>query len=496
MLKFRPTAGTSTTANTSNSNVAVPAATPPSATSGTTPPTTTLVKAQLGTTNTQPSSINPNPTPTRAALSANTKPNQKRGYFVVRADQSTAPAKSAQLTIFDEYGVAHACPRCCTSKITQPGLVLLYSVCCGKVLCETCRNFVYNTQIPCDTVGCIGMLDRSTWRESTLDQYRYEFEAKTRRELNQFSSLQKHDFDPDDKVSFDEYSEDLQNLIYDYTYGNPNLRGDLTQIKYNMERKYNIQYQRHEQTRQKHQLQLEIDQLLIYNRDRPVGDQMTLEQLQFLQRNDKNQHNTSEILQNLKNAMLNPHSSDITNTPRALQVTQPVQGKYTQAPPHLEAIYKEFEYYHMRAQHLDLKLHTEATWKEEGWANRTAKWFTKTVPVPRADQIEIVDENVDQGGLNQQNDNTMDDTDGGRSTNLDGENVNPQNGQKTKFTTKQFQKLAFLREQEERVFRDEQAMANMTNEAHASGFLDYSSLALTMQYNNAMQDLYREKYDE
>lgn len=405
-----------------------------------TPATTTT------TTTTTPASKNTNfASGARMGLGGSTmrygKGTNPKGYFSARVETKTA------FTVFDQYGRAQACPQCCTSRITQPGIKLKYATCCGRVLCIPCRDSMCKPSLPCDTPNCIGMLDLSTWSDSPVDEYRYKLECQKRKEMGRLGALEPGDFEQGDQHTFDDYAEALQALLYDYTYGNIPLVADLGIARSAMERKYTVQIQRHEQVVQNKLAQAQWEQ----------NQQDDLEWANSLQLNPAEQRRTA-----------------------------------AQDPPHLEQLYREYQYYHNFAARLELELYTQETWEKEFLAENRAERFKNFQHIPPVPPIESIPvPGVDLNG----SDTAM--KDGDDTTTNNPTNPPPQLT-KAQLATRQtaFDRLR-IRLKAERIQRDREEYWDIrTDQADAGGFVDLSLVPITEQYNRAIAELhYENDYD-
>jgi hypothetical protein len=121
-------------------------------------------------------------------------------------------------SVFDEFGTATTCPSCRTKLSVQRKLNLMYSICCGRVLCESCRNAeTARESHPCPTAGCPGVVTRGAWSQANIDTQRFTSELAIRRALAPVFCLRREHFPA--LSGYHDYQELQQDVVYDLLYG-------------------------------------------------------------------------------------------------------------------------------------------------------------------------------------------------------------------------------------------------------------------------------------
>lgn len=95
----------------------------------------------------------------------------------------------------------------------MPHLILKYSSCCGRILCEQCINALFLRAKKASCHECKAEMTRDFWQLENLDLQRYRTEAQARTRANKTFRLGKQDFDTLDE--FNDYLEMVQDIVCD-----------------------------------------------------------------------------------------------------------------------------------------------------------------------------------------------------------------------------------------------------------------------------------------
>lgn len=115
---------------------------------------------------------------------------------------------------------ARDCPACGSSKSIQPSLVLLYSRCCGTILCLPCcsRQFSSSISIPCPgNCGCT--IHHRDFKNITYGQQQYDSIKHGQKLLEPILNPTRQFFDTD--ADWDKHLETLGDILDAYVHESP-----------------------------------------------------------------------------------------------------------------------------------------------------------------------------------------------------------------------------------------------------------------------------------
>jgi hypothetical protein len=122
--------------------------------------------------------------------------------------------------------MSDACPSCGTSRQQYPSLKLLYSTCCGRVLCSTCVEKL-PSRIGTQAAICPQCKQNCTnrdWSGETIESQYFNRESTIRKRLNKIFIPTKQDFvtvykSEKGEMEYNNYTEFVADCVYDLLYG-------------------------------------------------------------------------------------------------------------------------------------------------------------------------------------------------------------------------------------------------------------------------------------
>eukprot|EP00455_Lapot_gusevi_P054243 TRINITY_DN8650_c0_g2_i1.p1 TRINITY_DN8650_c0_g2~~TRINITY_DN8650_c0_g2_i1.p1 ORF type:complete len:255 (-),score=28.83 TRINITY_DN8650_c0_g2_i1:268-1032(-) len=109
------------------------------------------------------------------------------------------------------------CPNCRTSKSFAGQMQILYSTCCGSLLCQSCAHLIFNKQKFYECSECKQPLEKKNFVIDNIDRQRVNEEVRVRTRLTKFFNCRREDFKTPEE--YDDYLELEQDIVYDLTYG-------------------------------------------------------------------------------------------------------------------------------------------------------------------------------------------------------------------------------------------------------------------------------------
>mmetsp|Transcript_1402 Transcript_1402/g.3220 ORF Transcript_1402/g.3220 Transcript_1402/m.3220 type:complete len:231 (+) Transcript_1402:52-744(+) len=115
------------------------------------------------------------------------------------------------------------CPECLSLLYNSPEMVLKYSTCCGRTLCENCIKNKFKSRSIIECPQCGERIGKNNWSRETKDQQLYHKGIRTRREklANTFNLL-REDFEK--LEGYNDYLEFAADVEWAMVYGNESER--------------------------------------------------------------------------------------------------------------------------------------------------------------------------------------------------------------------------------------------------------------------------------
>ncbi|XP_061599049.1 CDK-activating kinase assembly factor MAT1 [Cololabis saira] len=162
------------------------------------------------------------------------------------------------------------CPRCKTTKYRNPSLKLMVNV-CGHTLCENCVEMLFvrgsGNCVQCDTP-----LRKNNFRVQLFEDPTVDKEVEIRKKVMKIYN--KRDFDFRSLREYNDYLEEVEDIVYNLTNNNDVENTKLRMEQYQRENRDVIQRNKAKLTRE----QEELEELLLL--EQQSNDQRRLEVLQ------------------------------------------------------------------------------------------------------------------------------------------------------------------------------------------------------------------------
>eukprot|EP01137_Pigoraptor_chileana_P035517 Opistho-2@29667 len=130
------------------------------------------------------------------------------------------PATQSALAVAGAFGIDTVCPLCKSDTYLNPNVKLLISITCGHKLCDAlCINRMFNdirSTAVCPYPNCGERLRRDMFTVQTFDDLDIEREVNVRKRVSK--GLPKSENDFPSLRDFNDYLEDMEDIVYNLTY--------------------------------------------------------------------------------------------------------------------------------------------------------------------------------------------------------------------------------------------------------------------------------------
>ncbi|CAG5866446.1 unnamed protein product [Menidia menidia] len=219
------------------------------------------------------------------------------------------------------------CPRCKTTKYRNPSLKLMVNV-CGHTLCENCVEMLFvrgsGNCVQCDTP-----LRKSNFRVQLFEDPAVDKEVEIRKKVMKIYN--KRDFDFPSLREYNDYLEQVEDIVYNLTNNNEVENTKLRMEQYQRENRDVIQRNKAKLTRE----QEELEELLLL--EQQSNEQRRLDVLQEEQRQlQVKRKNKQALLDELEQSQLPATILLAQHKARAAQLeTEIEQQKQTVKPTNI-----------------------------------------------------------------------------------------------------------------------------------------------------------------